>query len=502
MEAAHWDLLYQGFINSITFANLMACFIGCLIGTIVGVLPGLGPTATMALMLPFTLKFGPAMGLIMMCGVFFGAQYGGSTTSILVNIPGEATSIITCIDGYQMAKKGRAGAALCMVAIGSFIAGSVGILGIQFFAPLLGRAALGLGAPEYLFLMILAFVILSNMSGDDPILGFLMIGLGLFIGVIGVSPLDSLPRFTFGIDNLMQGIEFLPIAMGFFGISEVLMVAMKPYVAPEVKKIRFRNLYPTKDEAKRSIGPIGRGSLLGFFVGLLPGPSAVLATFMSYSIEKSLSRHPEEFGKGMIEGVAGPESANNSGVMGAMIPLLTLGIPFNGPCAMLLAGLRMHNVEPGPLLFTQYPEIFWTALAAFYIGNVMLLILNLPLVGFFARISILRPAVLMPFIMVICLLGVYSVRNALFDVWLLIICGIVGFFFRRWKLPIAPFILGVILGPMTEISLRQTFLLFRGDITGVFGRPVAMGFIITTIAFIIIKTVVPALRQVIKEEKE
>ncbi len=479
-----WNLLLNGFINSLTLVNLVACFIGVLVGTIVGVLPGLGPTVTMALMLPFTMKYGPTTGLIMMTGVWYGAMYGGSTTSILVNIPGEAASVVTCIDGYQMSKKGRAGAALALVAVGSFVAGTLGIMGLQFFAPLLGNAALAFGPPEYLAFMILAFVLLSNLSGDAPLKGALMIALGLFISAIGLNPMDSYPRFTFGWDEMMMGIEFLPIAMGLFGISEILNIALEKYVVPEVRKIRLRDLYPTKEEGKRSVYPTLRGSVLGFFVGLLPGPCTVISTFVSYSLEKKISKNPQEFGKGAVEGVVAPESANNSAVMGAMIPLLTLGIPFAAPSAVMLAGLRMHNVDPGPMLFQTNPEIFWTFVAAMYIGNLMLLILNLPLVGLFGRIALIRPQLIIPVISLICLVGIYSVRNSIFDVWVMIVAGVIGYFLRKWKFPIAPFIIGVVLGPTTENSVRQTLMMFKGNISPIVDRPIAMVFLALAVLFV------------------
>ena len=367
------DLLYNGFVNSLTVVNLVACFVGALIGTIVGVLPGLGPTATMALMLPFTMKFGVTTGLIMMTGVWYGAMYGGSTTSILVNIPGEAASVVTCLDGYQMSKKGRAGAALALVAIGSFVAGTIGILGLQFFAPLLGDAALSFGPPEFLCFMIFAFVLLSNLSAEAPLKGALMIAFGLFLSTIGINPMDSYPRFTFGTEKLLLGIDFLPVAMGLFGVSEILSIALEKYVRPQINRVRLRELYPSREEARRSVYPALRGSILGFFMGLLPGPCTVISTFVSYALEKKISKNPGEFGQGAVEGVVGPESANNSAVMGSMIPLLTLGIPFAAPSAIMLAGLRMHNVEPGPMLFVTNPDVFWTFIAAMYLGNFMLL---------------------------------------------------------------------------------------------------------------------------------
>jgi putative tricarboxylic transport membrane protein len=485
--------LLNGFINSLTLVNLLACFIGALIGTIVGVLPGLGPTVTMALMLPFTMKYGPVTGLIMMTGVWYGAMYGGSTTSILVNIPGEAASVITCLDGYQMAKKGRAGAALALVAVGSFIAGTLGILGLQFFAPLLGNAALSFGPPEYLAFMILAFVLLSNLSGETPLKGAIMISLGLFISAIGINPMDSFPRFTFGWDELMMGVDFLPIAMGFFGVSEILNIAIDKYAAPEVSKVRLRELYPTGEETRRSIAPVLRGSVLGFFIGLLPGPCTVISTFVSYSLEKKFSKTPEKFGTGEVEGVVAPEAANNSAVMGAMIPLLTLGIPFAAPSAVMLAGLRMHNIELGPMLFTTRPDIFWTFIAAMYIGNLMLLVLNLPLVGLFGRIATIRPQIIIPVISIICLFGIYSVRNSIFDIWIMILSGVAGYFLRKWKFPVAPFIIGIVLGPTTENSIRQTLMMFRGDLSLIAGRPVAVTLLTVAALIIAFKFLSPLL---------
>ena len=467
-------LLYTGFVNSLTAVNLIACFVGVLVGTVVGVLPGLGPTATMVLMLPFTLPYGPTTGLIMMTGVWYGAMYGGSTTSVLVNIPGEAASVVTCIDGYQMSRQGRAGPALALVAVGSFVAGTMGILGLQFFAPVLGNAALSFGPPEFLAFMILAFVLLSNLSADAPLKGALMIAFGLFLSTIGINPMDSYPRFTFGIEKLMLGIDFLPIAVGLFGISEVFRIAVEKYVKPAVSRVRLSELYPNRDEVKRSIAPMLRGSTLGFFVGLLPGPGTVISTFVAYALEKRISRTPERFGRGAVEGVVAPEAANNSAVMGSMIPLLTLGIPFAAPSAIMLAGLRMHNVEPGPMLFVTHQEVFWTFVAAMYIGNLMLLVLNLPLVGMFARIAIIRPQILLPIISIICLVGVYSVRNSMFDVWVMIGAGVIGYFLRQWKYPIAPFIIGVVLGPTTENSLRQTLLMFKGDLGLMADRPLAV----------------------------
>jgi putative tricarboxylic transport membrane protein len=474
--------LLNGFSVAFSPGVLLACLLGVLLGTVVGVLPGLGPTATMSLILPFTLKYGPEVGLIMMAGVWYGAQYGGSTTSILVNIPGEAASVITCIDGYQMARKGRAGAALALVAVGSFVAGTLGNVGLQLFAPPLAQAALSFGPPEYLALMILAFIVLSSLTSETPLKGYLMVALGLWIGTIGIDPIEGKPRFTFGSYDLMSGIDFLPIAMGLFGVTEILTIGIQTYVPREVGKIRFRDLYPNREEVRRSVAPGIRGSLLGFFVGLLPGPAPTVSTFFSYAMEKRISKNPEKFGTGMVEGVVGPECANNSAVTGSMIPLLALGIPFAPPAAVLLAGLRMHHIDPGPFLFQNAPHIFWGFIASMYIGNVMLLVLNLPLVGIFARIATLRPAVLMPVVSIICMAGVYSIRNSLFDVWVMIITGVLGFFMRKWGFPVAPLVIGIVLGPVTENSFRHTCMMYLGDIHLIFTRPIALSLIVVAIA--------------------
>ncbi len=490
-----FDSLFNGFMTFLSFKYILACLIGALLGTVIGVLPGLGPTTTMSLMLPFTLSQDATFGIIMLTGILVGSQYGGSTTSILVNIPGEAASVVTCLDGYQMAKKGRGGPALALVAVGSFIAGTVAIVGTQVFAPLLGAAALSFGPPEFLALMILCFILLSNLSGDSPIKGSCMFALGLWLSSIGVGPLDGVARFSFGVDDLMLGIEFLPVAVGLFGVSEIIITTVSPYVPPVLEKIRLRNLYPSREEVRRSVGPVARGSVLGFFIGLIPGPATVIATFVSYALEKRVSKNAEEFGHGAVEGLVGPESANNSACVGSMIPLLTLGIPFNAPSAVLLAGLLMHNVEPGPLLFQNAPQVFWTYIAALYIGNVVLLFLNLPLVGIFARVATIRPMILMPVVSTICLLGVYCSRNNMFDVWVMVVAGMIGVFFRIWKYPVAPLVVGLILGPMAENSFRKTLLTFHGSLWPMADRPIALVILLTACAFIVAKVVYYVVRR-------
>ncbi len=490
-----FDALFNGFTTFMSFKYILACLIGAILGTVIGVLPGLGPTTTMSLMLPFTLSQDATFGIIMLTGILVGSQYGGSTTSILVNIPGEAASVISCLDGYQMAKKGRGGPALALVAVGSFVAGTVAIVGTQVFAPFLGAAALSFGPPEFLALMILCFILLSNLSGDSPIKGSCMFALGLWLSSIGVGPLDGVPRFSFGVDDLMLGIEFLPVAVGLFGISEIIITTVSPYVPPVLEKIRLRNLYPNREEMRRSVGPIARGSILGFFVGLIPGPATVISTFVSYALEKRVSKNSQEFGHGAVEGLVGPESANNSACVGSMIPLLTLGIPFNAPSAVLLAGLLMHNVEPGPLMFQNAPQVFWTYIAALYIGNVVLLFLNLPLVGIFARVATIRPMILMPVVSTVCLLGVYCSRNNMFDVWVMVIAGMIGIFFRIWKYPVAPLVVGLILGPMAENSFRKSLLMFHGSLWPMLDRPIALVMLSTAGAFIVAKIVYYVVRR-------
>ena len=472
-----FEQLLQGFVHLLTVPNLLSCLVGSFLGTMVGVLPGVGPAATMTLLLPFTIGLPPETGLILLTGIWFGSQYGGSTTSILVNIPGEAASVVSCLDGYQMTRQGRGGAALAMSAVGSFIAGTIGIIGLQIFAPVLANVALSFGPAEYLAFLLLAFILLLGLTGDVPGKGLIMFGLGFWISAIGISQMDGVPRYTFGFDGLLSGIEFVPLVVGLFGVTEILYVAIQTYVPPALEKIRLRDLYPTREEARRSVAPTLRGSFIGFFMGLLPGPCTILATFLSYSIEKKISPTPERFGKGMIEGVVGPESANNSAVMGSLIPLLALGIPFAAPAAIMLAGLRMHNVYPGPLLFTESSHIFWTFIAAMYLGNIFLLLLNLPLVGFFARVAMLKPSLLMPFVTIICLVGTYSIRNSFFDVWVMIAAGAAGLVFRRYGFPVTPLVIGVVLGPVTEVNLRKTLVMFDGNLLQMFQRPIAAGFL-------------------------
>ena len=495
-------LLLDGFREALTLQNLIACFAGTFVGTVVGVLPGIGPVSAMAILLPFSFGLDASTSLILLAGIYYGSMYGGSTTSILINMPGEGASVVTCLDGYQMAKKGRAGAALAAAAIGSFVAGTVGVLLLMLFAPPLSQLALAFGPPEYLAISILGMVLLSNLTGDSFWKSFLMFLLGMMISSIGIDPLMGDNRMSFGILELSRGIDILPCAMGLFGMAELFAVAVKPYDVGDLIKVKFRDLYPTKKELKKSAGPIIRGSLLGFPLGLIPGPSSILASLLSYKVEKSVSKHPEEFGKGAIEGVAGPESANNAASAGAMVPLLALGIPFAPPTAVLLGAFMIHGITRGPTFMTPNPQLFWLVIASMYVGNVMLLLLNLPFVGVFASLTKLAARLLMPVVAAIMFIGVYCVNNSFFDLWLLLILGLTGFAAQKMKFPVAPIVIGFVLQETFEKSLRQSMLLAKGDIFFIFKRPIA-GVMFLVIALIILSIIVNAVRHkkvVIPEE--
>jgi putative tricarboxylic transport membrane protein len=466
--------LAYGFAVALTPANLFACFVGVLIGTIVGVLPGIGPVGAMALLLPSTFALSPTTALIMLAGIYYGSMYGGSTTSILVNVPGEAGSVVTAIDGYQMARAGRAGAALAVAAVGSFVAGSLGVVGIVLFAAWLADVALQFGPPEYFALSVTGLAVLSRLSGGSVLVSFVMVGLGLAIGTVGMEPISGYRRFTFGSVQLAQGLELVPIIMGLYGVAEVLTLAEAGLRRSQIVNVRLRELFPTREEWRRSAWPIGRGSLLGFLTGLVPGPATVLATFIAYTVERRVSKTPERFGTGAIEGVAGPEAANNGATAGAMVPLLSLGIPFSPATAVLLGALVIHGIQPGPLLMTNQPAVFWGVVASMYIGNFLLLILNLPLVGVF--VSILRAPrhVLSTLVLLLCLVGAFSLSNSLLDLWVLVGMGLLGYAFRKLAIDPAPLIIAVVLGPVMEKTLRQTLFMAHGDWRLLVFRPLSL----------------------------
>jgi putative tricarboxylic transport membrane protein len=478
-----FQLLVSGFGIAGSPHNLFYCLLGAIVGTLVGVLPGLGPIAGIALLIPATFGLNPTSAIIMLAGIYYGAMYGGSTTSILLNVPGETASVITCIDGYQMAQKGRAGQALAMCAIGSFVAGTIAIFGLVFLAPPLAAAALAFGPPEYFSLMVFAFIVLSNVTGKSLVKSLMMAVIGLIIGTIGLDPVSGDARFTFGSAPLLSGIEFVAVAIGIFGIGEVLVNVNQPAEMLEQKVLvpRLRELFPSLQDLKRSAGAILRGAGIGFGVGLVPGPAPVIATYASYMTERRLSKHPEEFGKGAIQGVAGPESANNSACQAAFIPLFVLGIPFAPPTAILLGALLIHGVSPGPLMISQHPDLFWGVIASMYIGNFILLLLNLPFVPFFANILRIPKKVLLPLVILFCFTGMFTVNNSVFDIWMMILFGILGFLMRKWAYEGAPLLLALVLGPKLEVAFRQSLMISHGDFGVFFSRPISMAFLLSTL---------------------
>jgi putative tricarboxylic transport membrane protein len=463
-------------------ANLFLAFIGCLAGTLVGVLPGLGPSGAIALLLPSSFHLPPVGALILLAGIYYGAMYGGSTTSILVNIPGEAASVVTCLDGYQMARQGRAGPALAVCAIGSFIAGTLGIAALMVVAPALATVALSFGPPEYAALMLAGFVILTYLASSSMAKALIMAAFGLFISTIGLDLVSGETRFAGSMVELWDGVGLVPIIMGLFGVSEVLMnLEAMGGEQIEILKGKIEHLFPTREDWRRFIPASLRGTAIGFFLGILPGGGAALSSFVSYGVEKKVSKTPEKFGTGMIEGVACPESANNSATAGAFIPLLTLGIPTNIVMALLLGAFMIHGITPGPLIMQEHPDIFWGLITSMYVGNIMLLVLNLPLVGIWVQILRVPYRILFPLILLFCLIGVYSVNNNIVDIFVMVIFGVIGYLTRKTGYEAAPLILAVVLGPMFENAVRQSLIMSRGSLSIFFFRPISCGFIVLAI---------------------
>jgi putative tricarboxylic transport membrane protein len=459
------DLLSQlldGFQIALTFKNVYLCFIGCLWGTMVGVLPGIGPLAGITLLIPATFGMDATGAIIMLAGIYYGAMYGGSTTSILMNIPGESASVVTCIDGYQMTRKGRGGAALFIAAWGSWIGGTLGIVGLMFLAPFLANFAVKFGPPEMFAVLLIAFILLGSLGKGSFFKTLPMILLGLLIGTIGMDPLTGAMRFTHGLKELTDGIGFIPVAMGVFGIGEILS-STEASLVRTVHKVRFRELLPNREELRASWGPILRGTGIGFFIGLLPGSAHVLASFASYTAEKRLAKKPEEFGTGRIEGVAGPETANNAASQSAMIPFLGLGIPTGPATAVMMIALLIHGVRPGPLFISEQPQLFWSLVASMYIGNMILVILNLPLVGLFINLLRVPFRILFPIILLICLVGTYAVNSSIVELIILLVCGVLGYLFRKLDFDAAPFILSIIIGPSLENAFRWSLMRSAGS---------------------------------------
>lgn len=491
MNVLH-DLLY-GFGICLQPMNLLACFFGVFIGTLVGVLPGIGPAGAMSLLLPVSLGISPVTGIIMLAGIYYGAMYGGSTTSILVNIPGEAASVVTCLDGYQMALQGRAGPALGIAAFGSFIAGTFGLVGLMFLARPLAELAIKFGPPEYFSLMCLGMSVLIYLTQGSILRGLAMAGIGLFLSLIGQDIVTGSVRYTFGLIGLVDGVGLIPLVMGLFGISEILL-NLEKFGERIVLKTKIKNLFPNKEDWRKSIKPIARGTLLGFFLGILPGGGAIISSFVSYALEKKFSKHPEQFGKGAIEGVAGPESANNSATSGGFIPLFSLGIPANVIMALLLGSLMIHGVRPGPLLLTEHPEVFWGTVASMYVGNVMLLALNLPLIGIWVKILKIPYRILFPLILLFCLIGAYSVSTNVFDIFVLLFFGVAGYFLRKLDYEPAPLVLAFVLGPMLEQNLRQSLLLSDGRLSVFLTRPLSLGSLLICL-LLLLSAILPSLQR-------
>jgi putative tricarboxylic transport membrane protein len=466
-----FESLLHGFALAASPENLLAAAIGVMLGTIAGVLPGLGISGTIALLLPISFGLDPLTALVIFAGIYYGAMYGGSTTAILINVPGEGPSVVTCIEGYAMTKKGRAGAALAVAAIGSFIAGTLGLVGLTFFAPIIADSALAFGPPEYFSLAFLALVVLSGISGQSMVQSGVMVCVGMMLATVGIDPMAGIQRFTLDTDVLLAGIPFVIVVMGAYGLGEVIETVASRTTIPVPPKIPLRDMYPTRDEACRAAPAILRGSVIGFLVGLVPGPSGSISSFLSYMTERRFSRGRKEFGNGAIEGVAGPESANNGAESATLIPLLSLGLPFNSSTAMLLSGFLIHGITPGPMLVSSHPDLFWGLIASMFIGNVFLLIVNLPLIGIFVSILRIPLNILMPLVAILIVIGAYAINNSIFDVWLAVGFGFLGYVLRLAKYNIIPLVIGLFLGPLLERGLVQSMTLVDGSFLKLMERP-------------------------------
>ncbi|WP_341992087.1 tripartite tricarboxylate transporter permease [Azorhizobium sp. AG788] len=487
------DNLSLGFSVALSFQNLLYCFVGVLLGTLIGVLPGLGPIATIAMLLPITFGLPPVSALIMLSGIYYGAQYGGSTTAILINLPGESSSVVTAIDGHQMARQGRAGAALATAALGSFFAGTVATLLLAVFSPPLAELALKFGPPEYFSLMVLGLVASVTLASGSVVKALAMIVLGLLLGLSGQDIYTGVPRLTFNIDELADGFDFVALAMGMFGIGEIIRnledESQRSLVAAKVKSLML-----TKDEFKAIIAPVLRGTILGSFLGILPGGGAMLSSFAAYSIEKKMSKTPGRFGKGAIEGVAGPESANNAGAQTSFIPMLTLGIPSNPVMALMIGALIIQGITPGPNVVTDKPDLFWGVIASMWIGNFMLVLLNLPLIGIWVRLLTVPYHVMYPAIIAFCCIGVYSVNNNTFDVYTMALFGVLGYALVKLDCEPAPLLLGFVIGPMLEEYLRRAMLISRGDPMVFVTRPIS-AVLLALAAAALVMVLLPSIRQ-------
>ncbi len=484
--------LAQGFAVAFTVQNLVFCLLGALLGTLIGVLPGIGPVPTIAMLLPFTFTLSPIPALIMLAGIYYGAQYGGSTTAILVNMPGESSSVVTCLDGYQMARQGRAGAALAIAAIGSFIAGCFATVLVAVFSGPLTKVAQSFGAAEYFSLMVFGLIAAVVLAQGSVLKAICMIFVGLFLGLIGTDVNTGKQRFTFGIPELSDGIGFVPIALGIFGLAEIITNISKPQER-NILAQKITSLWPSREDMRVSLPAIIRGTALGSVLGVLPGGGALLSAFSAYTLEKKISSDPSKFGKGAIEGVAAPEAANNAGAQTSFIPLLTLGIPPNPVMALMIGAMMIHGIQPGPQVMTKQPDLFWGLIASMWIGNLMLIVINLPMIGIWVRLLTVPYRLLFPAILIFCCIGVYSLNNSAFEVGLTALFGLLGYFFFKTGCEGAPLLLGFILGPMMEENLRRALLLAHGDATVFMTRPIS-GVLLVMSALLLTIVLLPAVR--------
>src|SRR5437763_6843426 len=451
---------------------LLYAFLGCVVGTLVGMLPGIGPLAGISILLPVTFGLDATKAVVMLAGIYYGSQYGGSTTSILMRIPGEAASVMTCIDGYAMAQKGRAGAALCIAAVGSFVAGTFGVIVLTIIAPPLANFALRFGPPEYTTLLVLGLIFLAYMSSTSLIRTLLMACTGLMLGMIGIDVMTGHFRYSFDIPELGDGIGIVPVAVGLFGLGEILSTPSHMMTAKVVPP-RLLELLPNREEWRQSAMPIARGSVLGFLIGILPGSAHIISSFLSYALEKRVAKNPEEFGKGAVAGVAGPESANNAASSGGFVPMLALGLPTGPATAVLMAGLLIHGIPPGPTLVNDHPHVSWGFVSSMYVGNLMLLALTLPLVGVFVTVLRIPYVYLYPLIIMFCIIGVHEVNHSIVDVWIMLIMGILGYALRKFSFDPAPLVLGLVIAPIFEMSLRQSLVMSNGSWMIFVARPIA-----------------------------
>lgn len=478
--------LALGLSVALTAENVLYCFFGVLVGTFVGVLPGIGPLAAISMLFPLTFHLDPTTALIMLAGIYYGTAYGGSTASILLNIPGGTSSAITCLDGYPMAKQGRAGVALFMTAIGSFFGGIVGILVLTIFTPVIADYALKFGSAEYFSVMLLGLVAASTITDGSAIKGLAMVVLGALLATVGMDPQSGVSRFTFGSLDLLDGLSISALAMGVFGVSEILHTVGRQKAADlTAKRITFRSMLPTREDFKRSIMPMVRGAGLGSLFGALPGTGPSVASFMSYAVEKRVSRHPEQFGKGAVEGVVAPETANNAADQTAFVPTLALGVPGSATMALMIGALMVHGIHPGPNMINDRPDMFWGLVMSFWVGNVLLLVLNLPLIGLWVRLLLIPYHLLYPAILVFIAIGAYSIRLSPFDVMVVLGFGALGYALRALAMPAAPLLLGFVLGPMVEQHFRRAMVLARGDFVQLIERPISAVVLSMTAALIV-----------------